>query len=675
MKHSRRPKGYIPMYVDMTELEKADVEYILMKLGVEPECVDVPAVCEHMHECHNLAMEAGVPVTSPHFRYMIKRAYLHYASCLQLYGCSFGEGVLTLPKEEGGTSREVVIAINTDYLRLLDPQEWTLVMEAPLCDVESCRLVDPVVERERRKFEKLEARAEKARVKEMARKQKREAKRTEKAKAKAEARRKKKKNKSKNKGSDSGSDSDSSESESESSESESESSDSSDSDSESDSSDSSSGSSSDDSLADAAEQLLLDVNGMELCLVSPHLEGHFKTLQLAVLEALARGIFPHGTEGGNDVLNVGESIVPQGDGKIILQSFVKSFPNFQVPPAPAPLEEAPDFVELPKSRMVIMMEERAEEEMRELEQSRLAAESRAEKLQLQREQGKAAVKSMNNDEEEEEEEEEGEDGLSRRRKSLRTDGRGNSKDPRHAEYDEEAANAAISAAVAGVPLGGKSRVQVPELPPPKGGKLKVDRQERFRVAEKPVLRRTVLPDPLVPPPATMAAPLASEREYADTLRAFEATEDSNSVSVAGGGGGGGAGAGAGASASVRNKSRRTTGNDWDDSSVGFAQMARGYSSRKAKGVSTAKKVDVAIRKQKAEASATAGATSLQGQGQGQGGVAGAEEEDYAPVSPLKRKKPEIEDHDMLMAFATSGGRDGRGTYKEDLADDDSDTYT
>ena len=292
--NQKRDKSHLTRYDDLTDLEVAEVEYILMSLGVEPETIDVANIVDLAGQHHRVAKEADVAVTSDHYRYFVKRAYLHYAASLPLYGCSFSEGILET--EQGG--REIIIAINTTCIRLLDPHEWTTVMFAPLCDLEKC-----VVLVESRQDEDQDS----------------------------------------------------------------------------------------DSSADSEvglTKLLLNINGMDISITSPSAEEQHAILLTATMESLGRGIYPHGTEGGNDILNVGEALVVQSDPKAILQSYINLFPNVPVPPAPAAVAEAADYIELPKSRMTIMMEERADEELAELEQARLAAEARAEKLQQQREQGK-----------------------------------------------------------------------------------------------------------------------------------------------------------------------------------------------------------------------------------------------------------------------------------------------
>merc|ERR1712000_248073 len=97
------------------------------------------------------------------------------------------------------------------------------------------------------------------------------------------------------------------------------------------------------------------------------------------LELLSRGSFPHGTEGGNDILDIGESFISASDTKVVMKRFTKNYPMFPTPPAPLHLEKADSYFDPPKSRRAILAEERAEEERVELEAARQAAELHAAK--------------------------------------------------------------------------------------------------------------------------------------------------------------------------------------------------------------------------------------------------------------------------------------------------------
>ena len=89
--------------------------------------------------------------------------------------------------------------------------------------------------------------------------------------------------------------------------------------------------------------------------------------------------------------------------------------------------------------------------------------------------------------------------------------------------------------------------------------------------------------------------------------------------------------------------------EWDDSSIAFEQMTRGYTSRKAQNVSSAKKIKQALHDEHYS----------------KGTVGNADEEDYRPVSPLRRKKPQIEDHEMLLAFTSKRRSDSEEGSEDD----------
>ena len=144
--------------------------------------------------------------------------------------------------------------------------------------------------------------------------------------------------------------------------------------------------------------------------------------------------------------------------------------------------------------------------------------------------------------------------------------------------------------------------QSPVLTPAKkGGKLKLDRLEKFKVVEKPILRRTVVPDPLQPPPASVQ--YTSESQYKDVLRAF------NDMGL------------------DEKKKRQLPHTQWtarhaslvdaDDSSVAFENLAKSYSSRKAEQAVLAESSEIAQKNIEKE---------LEDAG------------DYLPISPLKRKQ-------------------------------------
>ena len=63
------------------------------------------------------------------------------------------------------------------------------------------------------------------------------------------------------------------------------------------------------------ELLALVINGMSLQFYSPTIHEQYNILSANIFEALGRGVFPHGTEGGNDIMEHDTSeipLIPQG---------------------------------------------------------------------------------------------------------------------------------------------------------------------------------------------------------------------------------------------------------------------------------------------------------------------------------------------------------------------------
>ena len=70
----------------------------------------------------------------------------------------------------------------------------------------------------------------------------------------------------------------------------------------------------------------MNVNGMEVQLLSKEASQIKRIVEAFCLEALARGSFPHGTEGGNDVYEIGSSFVSASDQKELMNKFLHDFP-------------------------------------------------------------------------------------------------------------------------------------------------------------------------------------------------------------------------------------------------------------------------------------------------------------------------------------------------------------
>ena len=203
------------------------------------------------------------------------------------------------------------------------------------------------------------------------------------------------------------------------------------------------------------------------------------------LEILARGSFPHGLEGGNDILDVGESFQSASDSKVVIQRFLRNYPMLPTPPSPYSLDRASIYFDPPKSRRAILAEERAEEERIELEQARLAAESHAAKNLAHLEHGKQTLQKFMTEDDDDDDELDGvvaptDPNGKKGKKSRRRTGLSTMK-----ESSENIRNAMITSAVCGVssrpPL---ISVNVPP-PPARGVGLRLDSMVNGEGSNKP----------------------------------------------------------------------------------------------------------------------------------------------------------------------------------------------
>ncbi len=111
----------------------------MTQLGADPHSLDMDKILAWMTKFHAIAEECEVGVENPNYRYLMKRAYMHYLSTLPLYGCSLSEAIYS--SEEG--PREVIVALNSHHLYLLDSYNWNVVTQALLSDIEGtpCPLI------------------------------------------------------------------------------------------------------------------------------------------------------------------------------------------------------------------------------------------------------------------------------------------------------------------------------------------------------------------------------------------------------------------------------------------------------------------------------------------------------------------------------------------------------
>ena len=316
-KAAQRAKGPILSYAELTPLEKSHLEEHMCVLGVNPAEVDMEDVVDWIAKFHSIALSAGCPIDCPPYRYLLKRAYIALSSALPLYGSFYSESVWWT--DEG--PREVTMALSPHSLHLLDPLEWSVVFACPLCDVEACKVTDNLNDGDDHESSASDDRnsggsGKSSRSGRSSRHgDESESDNSEKSKERAEPPSTRSRSKARALQLEPSANS------------------------------------------PRGPRLLMNVNGSRLELIGPQAETQYAILFNYVLEALAWGSFPHGTEGGND-LHYAEHIVPLTDPREKLRSYVHDFPLLPVPPSPLMLPDAPDKMDLPKSRRELMAEVR-----------------------------------------------------------------------------------------------------------------------------------------------------------------------------------------------------------------------------------------------------------------------------------------------------------------------------
>jgi hypothetical protein len=256
----------------------------------------------------------------------------------------------------------------------------------------------------------------------------------------------------------------------------------------------------DDDIPDADKSLrvVFDINGMTIAVKISRPSDLVRHIETCTLEALGRGDFPHGLEGGIDLVELGTHLVPQSDPREAWKAFLRDLPILPTPPVPVTLLRGDVYVEAPKSRREIMAEERAEEERLEREQARLAAEAQIEKRQRLIEQGRKKISEDNDSDDE------NDPHASRRKSRKRLGSRRGTRNARGSYggavggllSQAEALQARIEAATCGVPevhqmyLAHSTQRLVPHLPAKVGGIVKMDAHFYHKPAEKVVIKRT-----------------------------------------------------------------------------------------------------------------------------------------------------------------------------------------
>ena len=241
------------------------------------------------------------------------------------------------------------------------------------------------------------------------------------------------------------------------------------------------------------DHIVLTINGdMTLRLVGTRASEQRRMLEQCSLEVLGRGIFPHGSEGGVDLPAPGEAMLAAHDTKEIMRKFVRDFPILPIPPTPPALSAAPDYRDIPKSKIQAKLEEREESDRLERENAALARDKLEEKMKKER---KELARGLGSDEDEEDEDD-------------------TAPDP-DAEPDETVLNALVSRAVCGVGRAGVYIRSIPPVPVRRGGRLIMDSQVG-RVPDMPELAVLEVPHPSALPPVGTSWGSAADEPVAAT---------------------------------------------------------------------------------------------------------------------------------------------------------------
>lgn len=163
----------------LTESDEALLLHLVTLAGVTPESVDLDQVAQRIAQFHAVALEAHVPISSAKFRYLLKRAYVHYLGAASaFYGNHFAEAVLVPdPSNASGKKRmkkaksakkentkqkgknagvwdelsdeeeevmdpaDVLVAVSVGSLVLLDPETWNVRFSTPIWDIQDFSVI------------------------------------------------------------------------------------------------------------------------------------------------------------------------------------------------------------------------------------------------------------------------------------------------------------------------------------------------------------------------------------------------------------------------------------------------------------------------------------------------------------------------------------------------------
>jgi hypothetical protein len=331
------------------DLELLEDRLLCLGVSLPPDATE--EIMNSIASFQTMAKHLNTSLSAPRFRYLMKSAYVSYVMAWPLAGGHFFEGYLDRRTGggEGAELEKILICISGNGLHLLTIEDWLLIFQAPIYDIQSCTI---------------------------------------------------------------------------------------------------SSSAAYASISTESKLLSITVNERTLPIVTTSGVDIQTLIEAFSLEMLSRGSFPHGLEGGNDILDLGESYLLASDSKAVMQRFLRNYPMLPTPPPPCALERAPTYFDPPKSRRAILAEERAEEERIELEQARLAAESHAAKNLAHLEHGKQTLQKFMTEDDDDDDEEGGADGGGEGGKKVKKSKRRSA--TTMTETAENIRNHMITAAVSGV---------------------------------------------------------------------------------------------------------------------------------------------------------------------------------------------------------------------------------
>jgi len=159
----------------LSEENMALLQRLLALAGIPPESVDISKILPRMVQFHAVALQANIGVSSPKYRYLLKRAYIHYLSAAcSFYGHHFAEAVLvpedankTRKKKAKGAKKtarsttasiwdnvessddeneaaepsDVLVSVSVGALALLDPETWNVRFSCPVWDIQDFSVI------------------------------------------------------------------------------------------------------------------------------------------------------------------------------------------------------------------------------------------------------------------------------------------------------------------------------------------------------------------------------------------------------------------------------------------------------------------------------------------------------------------------------------------------------